>query len=400
MSDCSKNLKRFRPGIIKSEPQSSEPSFALCFNQNKVTGHQFLQPLTRLDTKPRSFSPASSISSAATYLTSSPSMMTTNTDKTNTGLPVNMASEETLGLQDLELMMHWCTTTYRSMARDRAAEALWQTVIPQLSLRFTPLRHGLLALSALQVAGSSTRPDRKWRYLVSAREHQIQALAGIQIDTRDLTDPQRNAHFALCCALMVFSFAYCLVDDDIEDTDEDQFNVLDEFLEVFQLTRWLVGAMFPNIERVASGELHALVCPERTRPTMPDMSRLVILCLSRQNETMALRDPNHEKHTYSQTIEHLGNSLEQLMSGGEPKDFAFCWCFRIPDLFSELVAARKPFALIILAHYAVVLHHLRDCWWMGDWGIRIFNKIVENLDREWHEFLSWPADAMGVFLPV
>ncbi|KAJ5721405.1 uncharacterized protein N7483_009339 [Penicillium malachiteum] len=327
--------------------------------------------------------------------------ISTETDKTNSGLPVDMASEETLGLQDLELMMHWCTTTYRSMARDRAAEALWQTVIPQLSLRFTPLRHGLLALSALQVAGSTTRPDRKWRYLVSAREHQSQALVGIQLDTtKDLTDSQCNAHFALCCALTVFSFAYCLIDDDIEDTDEEQPDVLDEFLEVFQLTRWFVSAMVPNVERVGSGELHSLVRPEQARPTMPDMSRLVILCLSRQNETEAMRDPNHEKHTYTQAIEHLGNSLEQLMNGGEPKDFAFCWCFRIPDRFSVLVAARKPFALVILAHYAVVLHHLRDSWWMGDWGIRIFNKIVETLNCEWHESLSWPADAMGVFLPA
>ncbi|KAJ5640901.1 hypothetical protein N7528_000526 [Penicillium herquei] len=325
----------------------------------------------------------------------------TKKDKTSSGLPLDMASEETLGLQDLELMMHWCTTTYRAMARDRAAEALWQTVIPQLSLRFTPLRHGLLALSALQVAGSSTRPDRKWRYLVLAREHHSHAFAGVELDTtQDLTDSQCNAHFALCCALIVFSFAYCLVYDDIEDTDEEQPDVLHEFLEVSEMTRWLVGAMLSNVERVASGELHALVRPDQTRPTMPDMSRLVILCLRQQNETEALRDPRHEKQIYTETIDHLGTSLEQLMNGGEPKDFAFCWCFRIPVRFSELVAAREPFALAILAHYVVVLHHLRDSWWMGDWGIRVFNKILEKLDREWHEVLSWPADAMGVFLPA
>lgn len=376
-----------------------------------VLAHQMCRPrLTRLDTKGRPTSPASSISSASSATSvgaNSPPTMTDmmahqtglspKADDPQSALPLDM--EETLGLRDLELMMHWCTTTYRSMARDQAAERLWQTVIPQLSLRFPSLRHGLLALAALQIAGTSTRPDRKWRYLVSAREHQSQALQGVHLEnTSELTDAECNAHFALCGVLMVFPFAYCLVDDGIEGDDE-QPEVLDEFLEVFQLTRWLVGAMVLSVERVGCGELYSLVRPDEIRPRMPNMSRLVVQSLRRQNEIETLRDPNHEKVTYSEAIEFLSSSLEQLMNGGEPKDFAFCWCFHVPVRFPELVAERKPFALVILAHYAVVLHHLRDSWWMGDWGIRILKQVVDELDAEWRELIRWPADAIGWFLP-
>lgn len=370
-------------------------------------GGQACRPrMTRLDTKARDLA-ASRGSSTPTSVSPdlSPTMTAVRphpahpaTAKVSPStLPVDM--EETLGLQDLELMMHWCTTTYRSMAKDRATETLWQTVIPQLSLEFASLRHGLLALSALQVSGACTSPERKWRYLLAAREHQSQALIGIHLDTtQELTDAQCDAHFALCSVMTVFSFAYCLIDDGLEEDDE-QPDILDEFLEVFQLTRWLISAMILSLDRVSAGALHSLVQPEQRRARLPNMSQLVILALRRYNESEALRDLTHEKETYAETINHLGTSLEQLMNGSEPKDFAFCWTFYIPVRFPELVRERKPFALVILAHFAVILHQLRETWWMGDWATRILKEVVDELDGEWYDLLSWPADAMGWSLP-
>jgi hypothetical protein len=367
--------------------------------------------LTRLD-KPRS---ASSVSSASSSFSESlPRTMTDlvprsaqpkeddaepSPSSTTMSRPLSN-EEETLHLHDLELMMYWCTTTYRSMARDDAAEALWQTVIPRLSLRCPSLRHGLLALSALQLAGSSSSPVRKWRYLVSAREHQSHALAGISLDgVQDFTTAQCNANFALCAVLLVFSFAYCLIDDEVGD-HEEELDIFDEFLEVFELTRWLVSAMMMTIDRVAAGELYPLVNPRQTRPTMPNMSQLVVLSLRRQNESAAEVDPTHEKEVYDLAIDHLRSSLEQLMNGGEPKDFAFCWPFRVPVRYQDLVRERKPFALVLLAHYAVILHHLRDSWWMGDWGIRILRRVDTCLDPQFRHLISWPIDATGGYFFV
>lgn len=287
------------------------------------------------------------------------------------------------------------------MARDQNAEAVWQSDIPQLSLRAPYLRHGLLALSALELASRSNSPGRKWRYIVSAREHQSQALEGVHFeDMETATDSQCNAHFALCCVLLAFSFAYCITVDWDEDEDERP-NVLDEFLEVFYLTRWLVGALMLTKDRVAAGDLHLLVHSQETRPTMPNMSRLVIQSIRRQNQMESLRQPTRDHEAFAQTIDQLSISLEQLMNGGEPKDFAFCWAFRVPVRFSELVREREPFALVVLAHFAVIMHHLRESWWMGNWGSRILKEIVEILgfDSAWRELISWPLDAVGWFLP-
>lgn len=307
-------------------------------------------------------------------------------------------SEDSCNLQDLELMMNWCTKTYQSMARDGTAGSLWQKNIPQLSLRFPSLRHGLLSLSALQLAGSTRNSGRRWKYLLAAREHHAEALHGIHPDgDEELSQSQCDAAFALCCVLLVWSFGYCLIHDSVEEDEKP--NVLDEFLEVFDLTRWLVRAMMTTMERVAGGELWHLVRPAAVRPTMPNMSRLVVQEMHRRNEAEAAGDPTHERDVYKATIEHLSDCLEQLMNGGEPKDFAFCWTFRIPGRFQDLVRERQPFALVVLAHYAVNLHHLRDSWWMGNWGSRILKEIIDILEPEWRELISWPIDATGCCLP-
>ncbi|OQE00559.1 hypothetical protein PENVUL_c050G04524 [Penicillium vulpinum] len=354
--------------------------------------------LTRLDSKHGSFisSTSTSISSPTTMTESSSSQSNSKSqDEHPTSLSTDI--EETLDLKDLELMMHWCTTTYKSMTGDPTSEQIWQTTIPKLSLRYPALRQGILALSALHLASTSTS-SRRWRYLETARSHQAQALTGLHIESDEKApEAESQATFALCCIMIVFTFGFCQIDSE-NDSNEEQLDVLDEFFEVFQLTRWLVSILVASMERITSSELNALFHPEDLPPTMPDMSRLVVLSLQRQNELEAIRDATHETDVYDSTIEHLSHALEQLMKGGEPKVFAFCWSWRIPEEFLELLQARRPFALVILAHYSVILHHLRGSWWMGDWGNRILSEIGDLLDPEWREFISWPIDATGCFL--
>ncbi|KAI2793359.1 hypothetical protein POX_b03413 [Penicillium oxalicum] len=313
--------------------------------------------------------------------------------------------QESLDFQDLELMMYWSTTTYRSLTRDQAAEALWQITIPQLSLQFPSLRHGLLALSALQLARDRPACAQNGRtYLVRAREHYRLALAGIQLDsTENLTVVQCNAVFALCAVLLAYIFAHGLIlIDPIPGptaTEESQPRTLDEFLQVSNLTRQVMDTMMEVVDRVAEGDLHSLVALDHSRPRMPDISQLLILGLRHRNALEAERNPAHEKDIYDQTLRQLHLSLERLMSGSEPRDFAFCWPCQTPLRFDDLVQQREPFALIVLAHYAVILHHLHNLWWIRDWGTRILHEILDSVDAEWHELMRWPIDATGCVWP-
>lgn len=197
--------------------------------------------------------------------------------------------------------------------------------------------------------------------------------------------------------MIVFTFGFCQIDSE-NDLDEESPDVLDELFEVLKLTRWLLSILVTSMERIRTGELNPLFHPEEPLQTMPDMWRLVVLSLQRQNDIETMRDATHRTDLYDSAIEHLSHALEGLMKGGEPKVFALWWGFRIPMEFLELLEARRPFALVVLAHYAVVLHHLKSSWWMGDWGNRILRKIGDILEPEWQDLINWPIDATGCFL--
>ena len=74
----------------------------------------------------------------------------------------------------------------------------------------------------------------------------------------------------------------------------------------------------------------------------------------------------------------------------------FLWPVIIPQGYLTLLNMRRPEALIILAHYCIILHHLDDYWWMSGWA----RHIVDNIDREipddWRYWIQWPKSVITV----
>jgi hypothetical protein len=57
-----------------------------------------------------------------------------------------------------------------------------------------------------------------------------------------------------------------------------------------------------------------------------------------------------------------------------------------------LVVAQNPVAVIILAHFAVLMARARYAWWMKGWPQRILDNAVRTLEPtpELMEWLDWP----------
>ena len=293
---------------------------------------------------------------------------------------------------DLELMMHWCSTTYLSISLDSTAEWIWQTIVPQEAMHHPFLLHGILALSALDQAHSSNGEIRE-EHLKVAQRHQTRATTGLTCIRRlgdHLSLSACNAVFAFSCIMIYYTFAYPLLVKPIRSG-----RTLDELCHALLQIRESIDIVLQVIDRVKDGELGPLIRKDESRPKMPDTSRLAILSLRRLNAILASRHPRHETDVYEATMEHLSSALERLAEGGEPTVIAIRWIFRIPSRFIELVRERQPFALVILAHFAVIMHSLRGHWWMGDWGMNVLEDIGQTLDVEWRQSISWAIDATG-----
>lgn len=71
-------------------------------------------------------------------------------------------------------------------------------------------------------------------------------------------------------------------------------------------------------------------------------------------------------------------------------EILFSWSVLTPREFDELVAARKPEALVVLAYYAALLCYGRKAWQIGDAGAYLLGIIVEALGPGWNEWLDIP----------
>src|SRR5699024_12277433 len=62
---------------------------------------------------------------------------------------------------ELELLSHWCSTTYQSFSAAYNFDPdVWRSIIIRTALHHPALLQGIFALSALQLAYRSTRQDR------------------------------------------------------------------------------------------------------------------------------------------------------------------------------------------------------------------------------------------------
>jgi hypothetical protein len=66
------------------------------------------------------------------------------------------------------------------------------------------------------------------------------------------------------------------------------------------------------------------------------------------------------------------------------------WTMLIPPGFTKLLAAKQPVALIVLAHYAILLHFGRHLWQVGDAGSNILAIVEKYLGCQWDVWLSYP----------
>ncbi|CAK43752.1 uncharacterized protein An01g06330 [Aspergillus niger] len=250
--------------------------------------------------------------------------------------PSNPTGE--LNIQDLELMMQWCTTTYRSVSRNTSVEGIWQGVVPREAMRHPFLMHGILALSALDLGFNCPSGPPKDYYIRTAQAHQSRAVTGLGKVAGCLDQSNCNAAFALSSIMVVFSFA-------LPRTTNKHGDVLNELLNIFRFTRGSVDVQGGIIDWVADGEFSPLLECDTSQPTMPDTSRLAIMSLTRMNADLASRDPAHDKATYDTTIRYLSYSLDKLARGGETMIIAFQWIFQIPPRYLDLLQQRQPFAL-------------------------------------------------------
>lgn len=72
------------------------------------------------------------------------------------------------------------------------------------------------------------------------------------------------------------------------------------------------------------------------------------------------------------------------------------WVNLISPDFVKLLQSRTPEAMVLLAHFAELLHECRDFWIFGDGGEHLIRAIAAALGPHWMQWLANPLGAVGL----
>lgn len=72
------------------------------------------------------------------------------------------------------------------------------------------------------------------------------------------------------------------------------------------------------------------------------------------------------------------------------KGMVFLFAHPLSKQFHDDMEAHEPAALVILAHFAVLIQLVDDIWYMHGFGWQLLEDIEKNIRPEFREWLVWP----------
>jgi len=109
-----------------------------------------------------------------------------------------------------------------------------------------------------------------------------------------------------------------------------------------------------------------------------------------------------EKEACRRAVRCLQVGLDAIEEDWEEEEGPYChqmifvWTMMAPPELAALLTAKRPEVLVLLGYYALLLHHGRSMWQVGDAGRYILGLIMDNLGPEWYALLKYPCEEMGM----
>ena len=299
-----------------------------------------------------------------------------------------------LQMLELELLHHFTTETCYTLSDRPESHELWRVTVPQVAFQHDFLMRGILAIAALHL--SCLRRDTQPRWAHIAAKQQDAALGAFRSVMSNMNESNCDAFLALSSLIVVYGFESPKSSDSL-----GMFNYngqdSDEWLPLIRGVNSIIISVWPWIKR---GRLNGLLHDHIQEPPQAELPNVLSEQLSH------LEDMCDRASGGAEAVNALRAALATLkisfvrMNNRPPYEcevsIAFLWPVMIPQEFITMMNEKRPEALVILAHYCVILHHLDDYWWMKGWATHILDNIHRELEEDWLYFIQWPANVISV----
>lgn len=287
-----------------------------------------------------------------------------------------------LNLDHLELFGHFHDEVYGQLAEGSLTNYMMFALVRN-HVRSAPyLVHQVLAVSALHL--SIVRPENRRFYHKYADGLHLEALRLFNLNTPKLDQVNSVPMFLYSSHLGIYMLCTTLI---YRNEDADEF--LDSFNQYLKLHR--------GVKAITAGTWQYLKTSELAEFLASAVNSTASSTAGNECSTLSgLIDESTvsvvEREVYSSTIEILESLFNVARESPGNLTSALCsWPILTPAEYSNLLAQRRPQALIILAYYGVLLHQQRGLWIVGDRGKFLIHSITRVLGHKWSGWLSWPV---------
>ncbi|KAH7368395.1 hypothetical protein B0T11DRAFT_63899 [Plectosphaerella cucumerina] len=315
-------------------------------------------------------------------------------------------SPHTFQLDALALHHHWTLHTSLTISGESNFAGIWQNIIPELGFRYPFVTHSIMSLAALHIA--QTRDPHDKQLVAQAAEHYNVALRGFREEVAEITESNSEALFCWCLLNVLYVFAMSTLQ--VPGTSDRTSGRKDRILgvELIPMIQGIEAVLGPTHNHLRFGRLAILMSlgnwdeldPGPLQSHGPDG----FLCQIRQTWAN-----NSDAATYEEALRIL-RKCRLFVKQFETMDSATLaeWGYNrswsgplifihyTPAAYFTLLQQRQPPALILFAHFGVLVHEIRHFWFIGAWGKEIVDVVSDLLGAYWAPWVSWPLESVGL----
>jgi hypothetical protein len=296
-----------------------------------------------------------------------------------------------VNILQLRLLYHYTTVTGPSLRANADAAAVWALIAVQTAFGFPYLLHVVLALASLHLSRlENPFGPQALEYLLLDQRHYDAALSQFQATVCDINNT--NCQAVLMFTALMFPYLCVATVDAAHDVE----HTLDNLLSNLALTRKMRPMVSSFYNVMQASEISKLIpenvrCMDWTTASPPATTELVEL--RSFPEVMRRFYPSDIVNAYSHAILILEITfVASARSDKSPSDALLrIWLQLVTDRYIELLSERQPGALIVYAHYAVLVKRSSHCRWYLEGVAEQILRVADALvPAEWSGWLKWP----------
>lgn len=304
-------------------------------------------------------------------------------------MPSPGSSSGASAVDDLELMHHFSTETYRSLCISDSEIVTWQTLVPRLALKHRYLMHGILALASLHIASQLDTAEAVV-YVDTGLLYYQMSLEPFRQAIAQLTPDNCDAVFAESVVLSAINLAL----SPLTATRHTASSMIEYVITAFELLQGVkkiltVGHSWIGLKLFSEGIFWTDRSSQLDEDTASALNELALINEISKADSGVVTS---QYTTNADAINHLRYCFMKFACSADPAPI-LSWLAAVDTKFVHALQERSPFSLVILAHWGVLLCELHNRrWWARNTGRALLSELSDLLGKsypEWKSSLNW-----------